>query len=549
MRNFLTSLIAQIRGFYQNMTPTKRMSILFILAIVISSAFVLMMMISGGTYVPLFTNVPPDQVGLIVTKLKEKNIPYQLVDGGKTISIPPDLLHSTQMAIMAEAGSNKIGNLGFELFDKESFTTSTFAQRVNFQRAIQGELMRAINTLDAVKNSKVVLALPAKKTFLEEGPQPSASVVVELHAGKTLTPDQVKGIVFLVASGVEGLEPENVTVLDNKGRALSKSNYDGNLAMSSEVLELKQKTERMFEERIQSILEKTVGAGKVIARVDATIGTQNITAVEEVVDPEKTAVRSVQSQEESMAGARTNPAGVAGARANLPGAQDGGQVGFSQDVKKELKTTNYEVPKTVKNVKEAPGRIDRLSVAVMVDGLTETKTKEDGTVEVNWKPRSAEELEKFDALVKSAIGFKSDRGDSVKIENLRFQEESFEQANQILSQLERRKLLSYLIRWTVIGLAFGLFFFLIVRPFMRWITDSFQESIDDMLPKTIEELEEIQSSDGALPGMSAALPMLEESLDPDKAESELLKDKIMGLIEQDGLKAANALGLWLVRKE
>jgi flagellar M-ring protein FliF len=340
-----------------------------------------------------------------------------------------------------------------------------------------------------------------------------------------------------------------VTVVDSRGKVLSKNEFSAMGQMSNQILEMKTRTEQQLEERIHSILEKAVGQGKVIAKVDATLNVQDMTAVEEVVDPDKIAVRSVQSEEESMQGSRTNPSGVPGARSNLPGAGDQGQVGFNQDVKKELKTQNNDVSKTVKNIKESPGRMNRLSVAVMVDGALVMKKKDDGSFEEEWVPRSTEELTKYEALVKNAVGFNAARGDTFKIENIRFQEENFEKANQILSQLERRKLLSYLIRWTVIGLAFGLFFFLVVRPFMRWITDSFQESIDDMLPKTIEELEEIQSVDGGLPGMSAALPMLEETLDPDKAESELLREKIMGLVDADGKKASHALGLWLVRKE
>jgi len=549
LNTFWKSLTAQIKAFYQNQTPVKRISILMVFLIVTASIVVISLMVSGRSYVPLFSNIPPEQLPSIIARLKEKNIMFQVKDDGKTVAVPPELLHSLQMSMVTEAQSNKMGAIGFELFDKQSFGITSYAQKINYQRAVQGELMRAINTLESVRNSKVILALPPKKTFLEEGGTPTASVVVELHDGKALSSDQVKGIQYLVASAVESLDPEKVTVVDSRGKVLSKNRGESSVALSNDLIELKQKTESQLEERIESILERVVGSGKVMARVDATLNTQAVSAVEEQYDADKVATRSVQNEEESSLGSRTSPVGVPGARANLPGAQDAGQVGFNQDVKKNLTTTNYEVPKVVKNMKENPGRITRLSVAVVIDGIREVKTNEDGTKQEVWTPRSQEEIQKYMALVKNAIGFSQARGDSVNVENIKFEKESFEESDLLLSQLERRKLLNYAVRWSVIGMAMFLFFFLVVRPFMRWVTESFQESIDDMLPKTIEELEEIQSVDGALPGMSSALPILEESLDPDKAESELLKEKILSLVDQNGKKASNALSLWLVKKE
>lgn len=505
-------------------------------------------MLSGTTYVPLLSNIPPDQLPFILDKLREMNVSYKLENGGTGVAVPPDLVHSTQMALMMESNGSKIGNVGLELFQNQEFGVTSYQQKINFQRALQGELMRSINSIEAVRKSKVILALPQKKTFLEEGGMPKASVVVDLQPGKNLTPAQIKGITNLVASAVEGLDVDNVAVVDARGKLLSRHVGAGGGA-SGEVGELKEKTESSLEERIEAILSKVVGTGKVIARVNATLNTRDITSVEEVIDPDKTAVRSIQSEEESLDGARTNPAGVPGARANLPGAQDQGQVGFQQNVKKELKTTNYEVPKTVRNIKEAPGQVTRVNVAVLVDGVYVNKADDKGNNVREWKPRSEEDLQKYEALIKNALGIDEKRGDTVKIENIRFSDEDFAESDTLLSSLERKKLISYVIRWAIVGLSLGLFFFLVIRPFMRWITESFQDSVDDMLPKTIEELEELQSVDSTLPGLSGALPMLEEAIDPDKAESELLKERIMSLVTADNKKAANALGLWLVRKD
>jgi flagellar M-ring protein FliF len=271
--------------------------------------------------------------------------------------------------------------------------------------------------------------------------------------------------------------------------------------------------------------------------------------VEETVDPDSTAIRSQVTEEESLDGSRTNPAGIPGARANLPGAQDQSQVGFNQNVRKELKTTNFAVPKTIKKIEESAGDLTRLSVAVLVDGITSQVRAEDGTVTTEWKERTPAELAKYENIIKNSIGFNAARGDSVKIENIKFQEEDFTESSQILTNLERRKLLHALFKWSLLGLSLGLFFFVVVKPFMRWITDSFQDSVEDMLPRTIEELEELQAGDNTLPGMTGALPVLEESIDPNKAESELLKERIMALVEADVEKTSAAFNMWVAKRD
>src|SRR6185312_13557386 len=189
------------------------------------------------------------------------------------------------------------------------------------------------------------------------------------------------------------------------------------------------------------------------------------------------------------------------------------------------------------------------SVAVLVDGVIKKVTDKDGNVTEQWLKRDPAEMKQLEQVIKGAIGFNAQRGDVVTVENIAFQKEDFSEAEHLLTTLERKKLLQSVTKWAVLSLVVALFFLVVVRPFMRWITDSFQDTVEDMLPKTIEELEELQSVDNSLPGMSGALPVLEESLDPNKAESELLKERIMNLMELDSEKAAGAFSLWLSRKD
>ncbi len=549
MNKIFTGIIGQFNEFYKSLGPTKRLALLASLFIGFVAICSVMFMASGKDYSVLFTNIPSDQVPVLIEKLNSKNIPYVLTDDGKTIKVPKDYLHATQMQLMSEVGSSKMGSIGLELFDKQDFGINSYAQKINYQRALQGELMRAVNTLTPVKQSKIILALPAKKTMMEESSPPSASVVVELHPGKELSAEQVRGIRYLVANAVEGMDVERVTVIDDRGKMISRVS-DGATGASNEIMELKSKVEKELEGRIETILSKVVGNGKIVAKVDATINNKVVTAVEESVDPDKTAIRSQTSQEEALDGSRTSPTGVPGSRSNIPGAEDNnGQVGFRQDVKKELKTINYEVPKTVKNIKEAAGAVEKISVAVLIDGVNATVTKPDGTTETKWSPRTPEEVAKYENLVKSAIGYVGARGDSVRIESIQFQPEDFSESEKILTTLEKKKLVQSLFKWGLLGFAMMLFFFMVIRPFMQWITDSFTDSVEEMLPRTIEELEELQSVDNSLPGLGNVLPILQESVDPEKAESELLKDRIITLMQKDEEKASSAINMWVARKE
>lgn len=550
MNKIFNGILGQFNEFYKSLGPTKRLALVASIFIGFVAMASVMFMASGKDYAVLLTNVPTDQVPTIIEKLNSKNIPYQLRDDGKTVTVPKDFLHATQMQLMSEIGSAKMGSIGLEIFDKQDFGINSYAQKINYQRALQGELIRAINTLTPVKQSKVILALPAKKTMMEESTPPSASVVVELHPGKELSAEQVRGIRFLVANAVEGMDSERVTVIDERGKMISRQS-DGATGASNDIMDLKSKVEKDLEHRIEGILSKVVGHGKIVAKVDATINHKVTTAVEEIVDPDKTAIRSQTSQEESLDGARTSPTGVPGSRSNIPGAEDneGGQVGFKQDVKKELKTINYEVPKTVKNIKEAAGAVEKISVAVLIDSVPTTVTKADGTSETTWQPRTAEEIAKYENLVKNAIGFVGARGDSVKIESIQFQPEDFSESEKILTNIEKKKLVQSLLKWGLLGFAMLLFFFMVIRPFMQWITDSFTDSVEEMLPRTIEELEELHSVDNSLPGLGSVLPILQESVDPEKAESELLKDRIITLMQKDEEKASSAINMWVARKE
>lgn len=548
MQNFFKTFLAQIQDFFGGLTPVKRMSLMASMGVGLAAIATILMMASGSDYAVLLPNVPDDQMATVLNILRAKNVPFRVKDESGTILVPKSFLHSTQMTIMSEVGAGRIGGVGLELFDKTDLGASTYEQRINFQRALQGELSRAINSLDPVNRSKVILALPKKKVFMEAGSKATASVVVELHAGHKLNEEQVRGIVHLVSNAVEGMESGNVSVVDSRGKVLSKK-YDPSVAGSAQLMDLQKKKEAYYEDKIEMQLGRIVGEGKVIARVNVQLNPQKVSMVEELVDPDRTAVRSIQTEEETSNGNRSNPTGVPGARANLPGADEAGRVNFNQNVAREVKTTNYSVPKTVKNIIESAGTIQKISVAVMVDGVYQDVTDAEGNVSKNWTPREEEELKRFENQIKGIVGFDLSRGDTISMESFQFKEENFVEADKLVKTIHREKLLRFLASWALAGFGLVLIFFLLVKPFVRWVTDSFHDSIEDMLPKTIEELEELHGVDNALPGMTSAMPILEEPVDPEKAESEILRERIMAIMDEDEEKASGAFSLWLIRRD
>jgi flagellar M-ring protein FliF len=549
VQDFIKTFVAQVRDFFGGLTPIKRMSLMASIGVGLAAITTVTLMSTGSDYAVLLPNVPNEQMATVLNILRAKNIPFRLKDESGTILVPKTYLHSSQMTIMSEVGSGRIGGVGLELFDKSDLGASTYEQKINFQRALQGELARAISSLDPVNRTKVILALPKKRTFFEkDGAEASASVVVELHPGHTLNEEQVRGITHLVSNAVEGMQVGNVSVVDSRGKVLSKK-YDPAVAGSAQLMDIKKKVDSHYEERIESILARVVGEGKVIARVNTTLNPQQVSMVREEVDPDRTAVRSISTEEETSNGNRSNPTGVPGARQNIPGAEEAGRVDFNQNVAREVKTTNYAVPKTVKNIIESAGSIQKVSVAVMVDGVYQDITGEDGSVSKQWTPRDEEDLQRFETLIKNVVSFDQGRGDTISLESFQFKEENFVEADKLVKTIHREKLLRFIASWALAGFALVLIFFLLVKPFVRWVTDSFHDSIEDMLPKTIEELEELHGVDSALPGMTSAMPILEEPVDPEKAESEILRERIMAIMEEDEEKAAGAFSLWLVRRD
>ena len=376
---------------------------------------------SNEQYAVLYTHLSPDDAGEILTVLQQEKIPYKVEGDGSIILVPKDKVYEVRLQLAAKGlPHGKV--VGFEIFDQPKLGITQFQQNVEYLRALQGELERTIEQLDAVRSAKVNIALPKDSIFVRPEEEPKASVLVDLWPGRDLTPEQVKAIVFLVSHAVPGLKPENVTVVDTRGRVLSDLiNDSGDEYASSKELKIKQELEREIERKVESMLSQVLGGGKVVVRASVEVETGKVETQKELYDPDLTAVVSQRKVQEREVTTKKPPQGPAGTATNVPPVVNLGSSG--QVVKKEKKdvTTNYDVSKTVQRSVTPVFRIKRITVGVLVDGRYEKVKGPKGEVEYKFVPRSPQEIKTYEEIVKSAIGYDPKRGDRVTVASVPFE--------------------------------------------------------------------------------------------------------------------------------
>lgn len=384
-------------------------------------------------YRVLFSNLSDRDGGAVVAALSQMNVPYKFSEGGGVIMIPADKVHDTRLRL-ASQGLPKGGTVGFELVETQKFGTTQFQERLNYQRGLEGELVRSITALSAVMSARVHLALPSANGFFREQQKPSASVLLTVHPGRALERSQVAGIVHLVASSVPEMSIKDVSVLDQSGALLSSASEPGQTGgLDSNQLQYLRSMEQSYIARILEIVEPIVGRGNVKAQVNADVDFTLTESTAEQYRPnqgtEPAAIRS-QQVNESAAGAAAGASGVPGAMSNQPptatsspvnGAAQpltqnqgtGGQAG--KDSRRES-TTNFEVDKTVKVVRNASGTVKRLTAAVVVNH----KRTVDEEGKVTYTALEPKDVDQIQSLVRDAIGFNKDRGDALNVVNAPF---------------------------------------------------------------------------------------------------------------------------------
>lgn len=544
MAEFIKKTFSQMFGFFKSLTPGKRAALLGLTAIIPIVLIAIFMWAGKATYQPLMTNLSPEDSARIIRVLRDKTIPFKVEQGGKIVAIPQERIHDLRLEL-ATIGLPEQSVVGYEVFDKQALGTTAFVQRINEKRAREGELMRTIRTIKGVKNARVHLAIPEKSAFVEDQKEPSASVILDVAAGFRLTEKQIYGIASLVSKSVEGLDVAKVVVVDSNGKTLSKNRRDAMVAVTADQMDYRRKLEEDFETRIENMLGRIVGAGKVEATVSAELDFSRVSETETTYDGDSAAVHSILKDNNRANGTRPSPGGVAGAIANQPGQPPQAEPLVKTDTQRDVSTTNYKVPSTVRRTQRPTGVLKRISVAVLVDQQQVIEKNADGEEIAKSVPWAPERITEFSDIVKNAVGFVEKRGDKIEVRNMQFAREDFSEANRIMQQNQMRSYIQNLVTYTVIGVVIVLFFLFVVRPFIKWVTENTVDSVDNFLPKTIEELEKMQTDGDALPGLEDAVPVLPERMDPEKVEGEMLREKIVSLVDSNPGKAALILRDWI----
>jgi len=381
---------------------------------------------TSPSYGVLFTNVSDRDGGAIIAQLSQMNIPYRNSDGG-TILVPLDKVHEARLKL-ASQGLPKGSIVGFEILESQKFGLTQFQEQLNYQRGLEGELARSIQTLAPVAAARVHLALPKASGFLRDKEPPTASVLLQLHPGQALDRAQVAGIVHLVASSVPELNPKNVSVVDQHGDLLA-SQADGVVGLNSSQLDYLAQVESSTIKRIEDILEPLVGRGNVRAQVTADVDFSNVETEDETYKPnqgpDKAAIRSQSSTESAQPGAN-GPQGIPGALSNQPPvpatAPINGQPpplnppasAASAGSSHHEQTTNYEIDKNIRHTHNASGQIRRLTAAVVVNNKPAEGGQGAGT------PWDTKDMENLQALARQAMGYSEQRGDSLNLVNAPF---------------------------------------------------------------------------------------------------------------------------------
>lgn len=474
----------------------------------------------------LYSNLSPEDASEIGSRLKEKKIPFKFTQSGTAIMIPKEQVYEVRLSLASE-GLPKGGGVGFEIFDRTNLGTTDFVQKLNYLRGLQGELSRTIKQIKEIEHARVHIAIPKDSLFIEEQKKPTASVFIRTRTGMTLTPSQVEGIVHLVSCAVEGLEPANITVLDNTGKMLSKKQDQTPIGqLTSSQLEYQRNIEEGLKRKVQSMLEEVLGPNKAIARVTTNIDFQQVDIMEETYDP-KTIPRS---EQRTMEKSSSNSGSFEKSSLSTDGRSSPSS-GFIND--RQIEVRNYEVSKINKRIKNPVGVVKKISAAVIVDGTYTESTDQKGNRVRKYVPRSQEEMKGLENIVKKAIGYEEQRGDQVEVINMPFYSSTIEEDVKPVEDSLINKYLPMIYK-PVISLILTLLLILfVIKPILKnrsMILKGEKAELTDMSVATSQMISN-------------------EVFQENKPNALNLKEQTLKIIHEDPQKAVGILKTWLNEKE
>ncbi len=465
--------VGNILEVFKAIPAGKKISFLITFSIVIGGFVALLMYTNRPVYQPLFSDLTSSDEAKIVDKLKEKRIPYRLRESDGTIEVPEEMVHQARLDLATE-GLPAGGSVGFEVFDNMSFGTTEFEMKLRHTQALQGELERTIRSIDVVEQARVHIVAAGDSMFAVDEKPATASVVLKIAPGRALSFNKLQGIVHIVSRSVEGLQPENVSVVDTEGGILTKGQDKNGMGnVSNDQFEYQQRMAEAYEKKIVDMLEPFVGAKKVKATVTLDVDFRSVKIEEEIFDPDSVFVKSEQTiRENSSDGNR-----MASGSPDLQGQNVGGgleNVGTaSKSSESENSIINYEYNKKLRKEIDTPGEITRLSASVIIDGPYDTSTDADGNTVKVFRGLDRKQKKSFEDIVKKAIGFNEERGDQVVVENLEGSAD-----NEIFGSMPEPAPEGWMVyvkkgsKPILNVLLIGLFFIIAIKPFKKWMAQT-----------------------------------------------------------------------------
>lgn len=464
----------QLKSLWGRFTPKQRAVIFVFAGATLAVVALFVYMLNRQEYATLFSGLTMEDSAAIVAKLKEQKIDHRLAQDGSTIEVSADQVADIRLQVVT-MGLPQSGGTGFEIFDRNTFGITDFTQKINLRRALEGELSRTVARMKEVKSARVHLVIPEEKLFKEDQEKSKASVVLTLKPGKSLSRDQVLGISRLVASGVPGLVPEAVSVLDETGKLISQTDSgDGLKNMTEAQMEYRQSLEKEYERALMGILEPALGPGKARVQVSLSLNLDRVEQTSETYDPAKTAVTQSSKMEEIVPGSQM-VGGIAGTRSNIP-AQPvaAGQPaqpatlttaqGADQRLRNQENLT-YQPSRVLRREVFNVGEIRKATVAVVVDNKEKRTKDAKGKEQVQSVPWTGGELKDLEGVIVASIGIDDKRGDVVKVLNIPFLQEGEEAPPTLWERLA--PILPTFVKYFGIILLFLLIYFFLLRPMKK----------------------------------------------------------------------------------
>jgi flagellar M-ring protein FliF len=512
-----------LAGFLKGLGASRLMAMVAVTAALISFFAFVIMRVTTPQMTTLFTDLSVEDSAGIIKDLERQAIPFELRNDGAVIMVPKDKVTRLRMKL-AEGGLPKGGGVGYEIFDKsDALGTTSFVQNINHLRALEGELARTIRAIDRIQAARVHLVLPERPLFSRETPEPSASIVVRVRG--SLEPQQIRAVRHVVASAVSGLKPQRVSIVDEAGQLLADGATGD--ADNSIADERRAGFEKRVRSQVEAIVSSVVGTGRARVQLSADFDYNKITQTSDRFDPEGRVLRSSQTREESSATAESN--GQVTVNNELPGNQNRDNATPARDQsKKTEETNNYEISRTTKTEVTEAGRVNRISVAVLVDGSYAKNDKG----EMVYQERSKEQLDRIAALVRSAIGFDQKRGDQVEVVNLKFAEGPLVvpvgEPTGLFTLLQFTKDdVMYVIELGVMMLLGLVVLFMVIRPLVKRILAS--EEISSLM------------SDASVPALADASAQPSQSLIPNATAQMIDVAQVQGQVHAQSVHRVGEL--------